>query len=176
MCGGKGKRLNMGEKPLVKVCGKKLIDHSIQELREFELIIVTSPYVPKTEGYVKSRNFEVFRACGRGFIQDYIQTCIEYSISEPVLIVSSDIVYFQEGILEDVVSYYFKSNKPSLKVTNDGKPVGINVIDPFFLDYKQEEEIYARNDIININTIEDLLRAEEICMNTKKKEKDLQKD
>ena len=51
MCGGKGKRLGTGEKPLFKVCGKRLIEYALDELKNYEIIAVTSPYTPETEKF-----------------------------------------------------------------------------------------------------------------------------
>lgn len=171
MCGGKGKRLGIGEKPLFKVCGKRLIEYALDELKNYEIIAVTSPYTPETEKFLRDLGIEVFRASGRGFIEDYREAIVELSITLPTLIVSSDLVYIRKNVVDDVVSYYFKSDKPALKVVNSRGAVGINVIDAFFIYEEQEEEIYKIDDfdIININTLEDVIRAEELCMMNKGK-------
>ncbi len=55
MCGGRGTRLGKGEKPLFEVCGMKLIDHSLLQYRDFDIIAVTSPHTPATEGYLAEK-------------------------------------------------------------------------------------------------------------------------
>ena len=173
MCGGRGTRLGVGEKPLFRVCGKRLVDHSLAELEDCEVIAVTSPYTPETERYLRQLGVEVCRARGRGFIDDYREVCLEYKLSEPLLITSADIVYIRQGLIEDVISYYARSSCMSLKVAKNDKAVGINIIDAFFIDYVQEEEIYivGGNDVINVNTLQDAKRAEELWMSTRTEER-----
>lgn len=175
MCGGKGERLKAGEKPMLKVCGKRLIDHSLSELKDFEILAVTSPFTPNTEKYLESIGVKFYRAKGRGFIEDYIEACKILRICEPILIVSADLVYFRKGILKEVVNFYKISGKPALKVVSANRPIGINVVDASMIDYEQDESIFiiSEEDVVNINTIEDAKRAEEIW---KLREKDLQKD
>ncbi len=172
MCGGQGKRLGVGEKPLFKVCGKRLVDHALTEIHT-EVVAVTSPYTPKTERYLRELGVEIYRASGKSFVEDYMEACIEMQIVEPVLIVSSDIVYLKRGLIDDVIDFYLKSEKMALKVVKGDLPVGINVIDAFFIDYSQEEEIYiiGENDIINVNTMEDAKRAERLWTCMRKKER-----
>jgi adenosylcobinamide-phosphate guanylyltransferase len=174
MCGGRGMRLNRGEKPLFRVCGSRLIEHSLEELKDQDVIAVTSPYTPKTEYFLKEKDIAVYRASGSGFIEDYVEACVNLSIHEPVLIVSSDIVYIRRGLINRIVDAYFKSNTRALKVVRDENPAGINIIDAFFIDDEQDEEIYniGENDAVNINTLEDVKRAEKLWMLRKRKEKD----
>lgn len=176
MCGGRGKRLGRGEKPLLEVCGMKLIEHALMEFKNFEVIAVTSPNTPQTEKFLLENGVEVYRSLGKGFIEDYREACLQLSIKEPVFIASADIVYLKRGIPERAVKRYMKSNKMALKVMMSGKPVGLNIIDARFIDKTQEEEIYniEKNSIVNVNTLKDVERAEELWI-MMKKEKGLQK-
>lgn len=128
MCGGMGKRLKKGEKPLFEVCGKKLVDHAIEALRNHEVIAVTSPYTPRTEEYLKEKGVKVYRAKGKGFIEDYREAISSLKLRGPILIVCSDIVYLRDNVLDEVVYFYQKSNKKALKVMKNGSAVGINII------------------------------------------------
>lgn len=166
MCGGRGERLKAGEKPLFVVCGMKLIDHSLLELKGFKILAVTSPFTPKTEEYLKAIGIEFYRASGKGFIEDYVETCKSLNISEKVLIVCSDLVYFRRGILREVADFYKKSKRSALKVLKAGskEPVGINVVDASKICEEQEEVefVIEDGDVINVNTLEDVKRAEEL--------------
>ncbi|WP_202319281.1 TIGR00454 family protein [Archaeoglobus neptunius] len=164
MCGGKGTRLGSGEKPLFEVCGKKLVDHAIYEFDNFEIVAVTSPNTPQTEKYLDDFGIDYYRASGKGFIEDYREACTELSICEPVVVACTDLIYLKRGIPEKIVEAYLKSPKRALAVYVDSSPAGINIIDAFFIDEEQEEEIYilGRNSIVNINTVEDVKRAEEL--------------
>ncbi len=175
MCGGKGTRLGRGEKPLFEVCGMKLVDHSLLQYKDFDVIGVTSPYTPETEKYLAERGVEIYRSAGRGYIEDYSEACDELSIDEPVVVASADIVYIRD-IAFDVVEAYMKTVKPALTVVMEGEPVGVNIIDPLFSGW-QEEEIYSieKDSIVNVNTIDDVKRAERLWT-TMRKEKGLQKD
>ena len=69
------------------------------------------------------------------------------------------------------------STKRALKVVVGGNAVGLNIIDAFFINEEQEEEIYnvEKNSIINVNTLKDAERAEELWTMTRRG-KDLRKD
>lgn len=174
MCGGKGERLNAGEKPLFKVCGFRLVDHALRALSSHEVIAVTSPYTPKTEEYLKKLGVRVFRASGKGFIEDFNEAIRSLSLRGPVLIVCSDLVYLRDGVVDEIVSYYNKCGKKALKAVKDGEAIGINIISAEE-EGKQEEESYIVEDVLNINTPEDVKKAETIW-NTMKKDEGLQKD
>ena len=176
MCGGKGTRLGRGEKPLFEVCGMKLIDHSLTQYRDFDVIAVTSPNTPNTERYLVEKGVEVYRAAGRSYIEDYREACLELSIDEPIIVSSADIVYLR-NIAHEIVERYMRTTKPALTVVMDGRPVGVNIIDALFIDEEQEEEIYTieRDSLVNVNTIEDAERAERLWT-TMRKEKGWRRD
>ena len=167
MCGGKGERLNVGEKPLFKVCGNRLVDHALRALSSYEVIAVTSPYTPNTEEYLRKLGVRVFRARGLGFIEDFSEAIKTFSLTGPVLIVCSDLVYLREGIIDEIVSHYAKCGKKALKAVKNGEAVGINII---FAgeEGNQEEESYIVEDVVNINTPEDAKKAENLWTTTKK--------
>jgi adenosylcobinamide-phosphate guanylyltransferase len=163
MCGGRGTRLGRGEKPLFEVCGIRLVDHSLLQYRDFDVIAITSPNTPQTESYLAEKGVEVYRAAGKGYIEDYREACIELSIDEPVIVASADIVYLRD-IAHEIVERYMRITKPALTVVMDGEPVGVNIIDALFINEEQEEEIYTieRDSLVNVNTPEDAERAERL--------------
>ncbi len=167
MCGGRGERLKAGEKPLFEVCGIRLVDHALRALSSYDVIAVTSPYTPNTEEYLRKRGVRVFRARGKGFIEDFNEIIRALSLRGPVLIVCSDLVYLREGIIEEIVSHYTKCGKKALKAVKNGEAVGINII---FAGEKgeQEEENYIVEDVVNINTPEDAKKAENLWTMMKK--------
>lgn len=172
MCGGRGTRLKRGEKPLFEVCGMKLIDHSLKALKKCEIIAVTSPFVPKTEEHLRNIGVPIFRAKGMGFVEDYRECSLYLSLKGPVLVTSADIVYLRDGIIDEVIEFYKKCGKMALKVIKNSEAVGINVVIADF-EGEQEEEEYIVEDIININTLEDVKRAE-LLWNSMKKDITLQ--
>ena len=171
MCGGKGERFKIGEKPLFKVCGITLVEHSLRELMNYEVIAVTSPYTPKTEEFLRTLGIDVYRARGRGYIEDYKEVVLELSIVEPILIISSDLVYLRRNLIDEVVQFYFRCDSKALSVVNSKGPVGINIIDAFFIYEEQDEEVYRieDHDVINVNTLTDAKRAEILCSTSREK-------
>ncbi len=170
MCGGRGKRLGMGEKPLVRIERRYLIDYVLDELWFCEVYGVTTAFTPKTENYLESQGVRCLRTSGKGYIEDYVEAILKLGLFEPILIVSADLVILQRDLILNVAEFYFKIDKPALKVVNtNGEPVGINVIDGMFYDCVQDEEQYVVDDnkVININTPEDLMRA--LCLIRMKK-------
>jgi|Deesub1362B_J571_1020462.scaffolds.fasta_scaffold00022_74 adenosylcobinamide-phosphate guanylyltransferase len=166
MCGGRGKRLGMGEKPLVKIKGKPLIDYALDTLSVCEEVIcVASPLTPETAAYLSSQGLEVFMAPGDGFIEDMRLAIETLSITEPVVVMSSDVVLL-ESILEDVISFYYSCESEAVALYSNGesgeKPVGINILDGFFIDREQSQSIFyiSENEYVNVNTPDDLKRAE----------------
>ena len=167
MCGGRGERLKAGEKPLFEVCGTRLVDHALRALSSYEVIAVTSPYTPNTEEYLRKLGIRVFRARGLGFIEDFSEAIETLSLTGPVLIVCSDLVYLREGIIDEVVSHYARCGKKALKAVKNGEAVGINIV---FAgeEGEQEEESYIVEDVVNINTLEDAKKAENLWTTMKK--------
>jgi len=177
MCGGRGERLGRGEKPLFEVCGMKLIEHSILEFENFDVLAVTSSNTPETERFLIDEGIDFYRASGKGFVEDYREVCVEMSIVEPVFVACADVVYIRRGIAEGALERYMTSTKRALRVDMGGEPVGLNIIDAFFIDEPQEEEIYnvEENSLINVNTLKDAERAEKLWI-TMRKGKNLRKD
>ncbi len=168
MCGGRGKRLGMGEKPMIRVAGKCLIDYVLDELWFCEVYCATTKFTPKTESYLKSQGVSVVRTSGRGFVDDYIEAIFSIGAFEPILIVSADLVVLEEGLLLRVAEKYFEVDATALKVVDGRKiPVGINIVDGYFYDVPQDEVEFVTDKVININTPKDLMKA--LCSISKRK-------
>ncbi len=165
MCGGRGERLGMGEKPMIKIEGRRLIDYVLDELWFCEVYGITTAFTPKTEDYLKSHGVKCLRTSGKGFIEDYTEAILKLGLFEPVLIVSADLIIFQKDLILNIVEFYFKTDRPALKVVNKNREaIGINIIDGMFYDCEQDEIEFVIDDnkIININTAKDLMRA--LCL------------
>jgi adenosylcobinamide-phosphate guanylyltransferase len=164
MCGGKGTRLGMGEKPLVTLAGRKLIEYVLDELWICEdIFAATTRNTPRTEKFLKREGVEVVRTSGAGYIEDMVEALRKLSIAEPVLIISADLFIVKNNLLSDIIDYYNRFTARALQTAYyDGAAAGINILDGMFLDEEQEEVTYriSRKDVVNINTPEDLKKAE----------------
>ncbi len=163
MCGGKGRRLGSIEKPMIQVKGRRLIDYILREIdcAMIDCVCITSPHTPKTEGYVRERGYEFLRAMGTDYMEDVFFAIKELGISTPVLVLNSDLCILREGILQEFIHAYMISTTPAMTCTyRDGRHVGINVFDPLLGEQKEEKFIIDEGDVVNIDTPDDLRRAE----------------
>lgn len=162
MCGGRGSRLGFVEKPMLVINGVRLVEMIIEELElaGLEAIFVTSPYTPETERTLRAEGHEVFRAEGRGYMDDLYKAILEYRIFKPVMNLNSDLYFRRRGLLLEFLKKYLSSTCPALSaVYPDGRRVGINTFDPMLDQQREERFITDDSEIINIDTVKDLERA-----------------
>ncbi len=168
MCGGKGRRMKLPfrgerEKPLVRVCGLKLVDHSLNALLEVGLraVALTSPNTPETGRYLSSTGVEVVTAPGFGYVNDLMWYLKTHRVAFPVLTLSADLV-FEKNVLWHVLEAYGRCETPALSCVAGGKHVGINVVDGYLsaMTEFQEETVVEVEGVFNINTREDVFAVE----------------
>jgi len=76
MAGGRGSRLKMGEKPLVKLFGRPLIDYVVLALEESlvdRIFISTTENVPSTRKWAQERDLYVLETGSYGYVADMIE-------------------------------------------------------------------------------------------------------
>lgn len=191
MAGGRGTRLKAQcEKPLVRVCGKPMIQWVLESLKGAkkidDVVVAVSKHTPKTAEFVKEQALKVFQSPGKGFCYD-VKYAIKRLMLGKVLIICADLPLITSEFIDKVVTYYEQCRKPALAVmapletyTKSGLsadyvfnvkgrslvPIGINVVDGKRIREKRlEEEILVIDDVkvaVNINTHEDLRIAEQI--------------
>jgi len=185
MAGGKGTRMKSEEeKPLLRICGKPLIEYVLNALREAkkvnEIIVAVSESTPKTASMAKRFSVKVVKTPGQGFCLD-AQYAIKKLKLNTVLTISADLPLIRGEVINEVIERYEQCGKPALAVmvplamctrlgldvdyvfeVNGRRlvPVGINVVDGKRIDEDTlEEEIFIlqREEIaVNINRLEDL--------------------
>lgn len=162
MAGGAGSRLEMGEKPLVTVSGKPMLQYVIEAFAGagHEILVVTSDLVPMTKNWCRARGFEIYNASGAGYIEDLLECIRETCITGPVFSCVSDLPGLNSDIIEMVLEKYLAEDKPALSVWVPEKyfseggcvpsyvesidgcpacPVGLNIIDASMADEVQDE-------------------------------------
>jgi adenosylcobinamide-phosphate guanylyltransferase len=91
MCGGRGTRLNRGEKPLFEVGGEPMVERVLRALeasRVDDVHAVTSPYAPETAARLDGR-VSLVETAGEGYVEDL--TAALERVERPVLTAVSDL-------------------------------------------------------------------------------------
>jgi adenosylcobinamide-phosphate guanylyltransferase len=187
MAGGAGTRLNLGEKPLVQVCGRPMIEYVIHafEQADIEVIVVVSPGTPYTGNWCRAHRIPLVTADGTGYIPDLVQAVGETGTRNPLFTCVSDLPCLTPGIVEEIRRAYVQSGKDACSTwvptrlceqsgcratcieTIDGEPAspaGINILRGDRIRDEQDELqllMCHTNLIYNINTREELLAAEQ---------------
>ena len=192
MAGGKGTRMQFeGEKPLLNVAGKPMIEHVLDALRKVDkierIVVAVSKHTPETARMVEKKfSIQALKTLGKDYVFD-TQYVIKKLKLNTVLTISADLPLVTSEIIEQVIERYERCGKPALAaavpvetreklglVANhvfeaDGRllaPAGINVIDGRQIDEAElEEEVFVidREEVaVNVNTPEDLKVAERL--------------
>ncbi len=199
MAGGKGSRLGMGEKPMVKLFERPLIDYVVRALIPLSerIIIATSSNTPLTRRWAASMGLEVVNTSGSGYIHDMVEAVEISGISEPVMVIMADIPLLSSDIIVEVLETYSSRPEPALSVHTPlsihrslGRrpdvifnykgqfvvPAGVNILLGSRVAEEQEDYHLIMNRIelaININTAEDLRICEEIIKRRMSQQGDL---
>jgi len=190
MAGGKGTRLNiMGEKPLLEVGGKPIIQRVLEALKGAnkveDIIVVASKHTPQTAAFAQKQALKVLQAPGRGFCLD-AKYAVKKLKLETVLTICADLPLITSEFIDEVITFYEKCKRPALTVVvpqelyarfglsfdyvfnDNGKsliPIGVNVVDGRRIEERYlDEEILQIDDVkvaVNVNTLQDMRIAEE---------------
>lgn len=202
MAGGFGSRLGMGEKPCVELLGKPLISYVIDTLLNTESIsgiyVAVSPATPKTASYVEEEyegRVHVIPTGGGNYVGDMVYAVKAACISDPLMVLMSDLPLLTPNLLEKVISEYKNCGKPAMSIFSPisvckslgirpdtvfnweggGKlivPSGVNIMDGKNVDHEQEYVSLVMDDIefaLNINTVDDLNKCKEMILERKAK-------
>ncbi len=195
MAGGKGTRMKIkGEKPLVLVCGKPVIEYVLTALRGAKkidrVVVATTKGTPRTTALMHKLGVEVVETPGKDYVFDmgYAVQALKLGV---FLAIAADLPLVQSQMLDAIVERYERCGKPALTVAVpmevktrlgmcidysfkvddiEAVPVGINVID----GHKRYGDEWLDQDIcllcqdelaVNINTVEELQLAECLLSN-----------
>ncbi|CAD6492407.1 MAG: Adenosylcobinamide-phosphate guanylyltransferase [Candidatus Argoarchaeum ethanivorans] len=192
MAGGRGTRLNKGEKPLLRLLGKPLITYSIDVLKKTSLInqffIITSSNTPGTTNWLAKYYPEipVIKTPGEGYVPDMVNAVKKSGVKGALLVIMSDLPLITPTLIERIIHIYKEKGTDALSVhlpidicKKFGQrpdtvfhkdcelivPVGINILNVDKIDSEQEDYNYLldeTNMILNVNTIEDYYICKEI--------------
>jgi adenosylcobinamide-phosphate guanylyltransferase len=199
MAGGKGTRMKITEeKPLIKVCGKPVIEYVLEALKNAKkidtIIVAVSSCTPKTAKFLHEFPVKVVETPGKDYVSDmgYASQNLKLGV---FLAIAADLPLVTSKALDAIVERYERCGKPALTVAvpfetktklgmcveysfkmddRDVVPVGINVID----GHKRYGDEWLDQDIclldlqelaVNINTLAELQLAEVLIAQQNKK-------
>jgi adenosylcobinamide-phosphate guanylyltransferase len=182
LAGGSGSRLDLGEKPLVTIGGRAMIERVIDAFREAgcEPVVVLSPRTPYTHSWCRARGIAHITAGGRGYVEDLVQAVETLEEKGPFFTCVSDLPCLTPGLIREVRDLYLDSGKDACSVWvpremvlgegcrclykehiegTEACPAGINILRGDRISEVQEELpvlIRSRRLVFNINTREEL--------------------
>jgi adenosylcobinamide-phosphate guanylyltransferase len=189
MAGGKGSRLRMGEKPLVKLFGRSLIDYVVSAVLDSSadrIFVAVTENVPLTRKWALERELGVVDTKGKGFVADMVEAVEKAEVKEPILIIMADLPLITPDLIDEIMETYEERPEPALSTHTPlnlhsrlGRrpdslfnyrgqlivPSGINILDG--ADIREEQEDYhlimERIELaVNVNLVEDLKLCESI--------------
>ncbi|HWQ18898.1 MAG TPA: NTP transferase domain-containing protein [Methanotrichaceae archaeon] len=194
MAGGKGTRLNMGEKPMARLFGRPLLEYVTSALAESnveDIFVAVTESVPATRSWAVSRGLPVIDTPGQGFISDMVTAVKKAGIEKPVMVIMADLPLVTSEIIEEVAKIYETRDEPALSVHTPLRlhsrlgrrpdslfnyhgqlivPSGVNILDGADIEREQEDYhlIIERIELaVNVNTTEDLRLCESILQGDK---------
>jgi adenosylcobinamide-phosphate guanylyltransferase len=181
MAGGAGLRLNLGEKPLVSILGKPMIEYVISAFREsgYHTVVATSCQTPYTDNWARVQGYNCIRTSGADYIRDLREAVDTLGVEGPFFTCVSDIPCLTSDHVRSIEASYFVSGMEALSVwvpvscMNENRghhfvrsvngaeacPVGVNILrgDLIARPQKEYELLIADRDLaFNVNTREDL--------------------
>jgi adenosylcobinamide-phosphate guanylyltransferase len=192
MAGGKGTRMRIAEeKPLIKVCGKHVIEYVLAALKDSKkidsIVVGTSSCTPKTTKLMKQFGVQVLETPGKDYVSDmgYAVQTLKLGV---FLAIAADLPLVRGEMIDTIVERYERCGKPALTVAVplktktklgmsieysfkmdelDVVPVGINVINGHkrYGDEWLDQDICLMNQeelAVNINTLQELQLAERL--------------
>jgi len=186
MAGGEGRRLNLGEKPLVSLANRPMISWVIDAFlaARCDPVVVTSPHTPMTVNWCRIQGIDFWKTGGLGYVEDMVAAVIAMDERDPLFVSVSDIPCVSGDVISRINETYRASRKdacsawvPSrlVKTERDGMPyhatvegtdacpAGINILRGDRIDTPQDEVQVLIDDAglaLNVNTRSDRERAE----------------
>jgi adenosylcobinamide-phosphate guanylyltransferase len=186
MAGGEGKRLDLGEKPLILVRGEPMIGHVVRAFRDAgcEPVVAVTRKTPMTANWCRAQGVDLCRADGKGFVDDMIQAVRLLDEESPLLVSVSDIPCVTPEIIRNIVRSYASCGSDALSAWIPASlvrscrggmpyretirgveacPAGINILRGDRIGETQEEFALLLDEpalALNVNTRADRDRAE----------------
>ena len=191
MAGGRGTRLKMGEKPLVKLLGRPLIDYVTSALEDSSvgrIFIATTENVPMTKDWANDRGLIAVDTPGTGFVADMVYAVERIGVIDPVMVIMADLPLITPDLIDQIIDIYEERPEPALSTHTPlhlhsrlGRrpdslfnycgqlivPAGVNILDGADIRHEQEDYhlILERLEMaVNVNVTDDLKLCERILL------------
>ena len=189
MAGGRGSRLKMGEKPLVTLFGRPLIDYvalALEDSSVDSIFVATTENVPRTRVWAVERGLSVVETGSYGYVADMIEAVKKAEVTDPIMIIMADLPLVTSDLIDEIIEVYDGRPEPALSTHTpldlhsrlgrrpdslfnyQGRlivPAGINVLDGAEIEKEQEDFhlILERIELaVNVNVAGDLMLCEKI--------------
>mgnify|MGYP001453121272 CR=1 FL=1 len=189
MAGGRGSRLKMGEKPMVTLFGRPLIDYvalALEDSSVGRIFVATTENVPQTREWAMERGLCVVETGSYGYVADMIEAVKKAEVKDPIMIIMADLPLITSDLIDEVIEVYEERPEPALSTHTpldlhsrlgrrpdslfnyQGRlivPAGINVLDGSEIEKEQEDFhlILERIELaVNVNVVGDLKLCEKI--------------
>lgn len=117
MAGGRGSRLKRGEKPMVTILGRRLIEYvalALEESSVERIYIATTENVPLTREWALDWNLSVLDTPGMGFVPDMIYAVKAAEVADPIMIVMADLPLINSDLIDTIIEVYEGRPEPAL--------------------------------------------------------------
>ncbi len=113
MAGGAGSRLNLGEKPLIPICGRPMVSCVIDAFKDAGCIpvVVASSKTPMTLNWCRAQGIEFCKTEGSGYVKDMIQAVGMLGEEKPLFVSVSDIPCITSEIIHTITNAYHDCGK-----------------------------------------------------------------
>jgi adenosylcobinamide-phosphate guanylyltransferase len=183
LAGGGGTRLDLGEKPLVLIRGKPMIEYVIDAFTAagHDVVVVLSGKTPFTRNWCRAREITHLTTSGAGYVEDIAEAVGTIGVTGPFFTCVADLPCLSPEIIREVETRYRESGREACSVwiprelasmsgcrslysgTVNGItacPAGINILRGDLIDRPQSELLLLITDkrlAYNINTREELV-------------------
>jgi len=166
MAGGQGSRLGGALKPLLRVCGRTILERVVAVARSVSerVVVALSSYtLPAAVGLCPGLNVD---ACielpGSGYPHD-MRLAAGIVRTRPLLFLPSDTPFLDPKRLEDFIEEALATSAGLVTLeARDQGPLGISLLARGFEPWTSIRQPWGP-DLLNINTSKDLAEAERLC-------------
>ncbi len=167
MAGGRGSRLGGVDKPLLKICGERIIDHAVKEAKKIshrKIIICTKKEYMDELVLLREYDVEILECLGRDYVED-LNIALS-KIEFPALILPADTPFITSEIINRFIEEAGKNRSDIITLMRCRENICVETgVSLFNKSSGGWRNIYFIDSIelLDIDTREDLLRAEKQC-------------